>query len=124
MAGGRIEVEVSYCEVWKLGAIYAHVYGSGRGQVAGVVGGAGGFYMLRCLVTNSIVIVIIEIILTHNPSFVNARRYNEQVFDLLRPSKTILKVRNHKSIGPYVEGLAQLAVNSYSTINELMEQGN
>ena len=80
--------------------------------------------MLRCLVTNSIVIVIIEIILTHNPSFVNARRYNEQVFDLLRPSKTILKVRNHKSIGPYVEGLAQLAVNSYSTINELMEQGN
>ena len=54
---------------------------------------------------------------------IRTKVYNEQVFDLLRPSKKILKVRNHKSIGPYVEGLAQLAVNSYSTINELMEQG-
>jgi kinesin family protein 13 len=49
--------------------------------------------------------------------------YNEQVFDLLKPSKKVLKVRNHKSIGPYVEGLVTLAVNSFEMVNELMEQG-
>ena len=40
-------------------------------------------------------------------------RYNEHVYDLLRPSKKALKVREHKVMGPYVEKLAVLAVDSY-----------
>ncbi len=41
--------------------------------------------------------------------------YNEKVLDLLDPSgvKNNLKVREHKLLGPYVEGLSQLAVSSY-----------
>jgi hypothetical protein len=46
-----------------------------------------------------------------------------KVFDLLKPARKPLKVRNHKALGPYVEGLAKLAVNSYTTINNLMEEG-
>lgn len=50
--------------------------------------------------------------------------YNEQVFDLLKHTGKPMKVRNHKVLGPYVEGLAKLAVTSFARINELMEDGN
>ena len=33
-------------------------------------------------------------------------------------------MREHKSLGPYVEGLSKLAVNSFIDINELMLEGN
>ena len=42
--------------------------------------------------------------------------YNERVHDLLNPttsSRTGLKVREHNVLGPYVDGLSQLAVISY-----------
>ena len=38
--------------------------------------------------------------------------------------KHALKVREHKSLGPYVEGLSKLAVTSFKDINELMSEGN
>ena len=41
--------------------------------------------------------------------------YNEKVLDLLDPrgTKNNLKVREHKLLGPYVDGLSQLAVTTY-----------
>ena len=42
--------------------------------------------------------------------------YNEKVFDLLdltSTNKSGLKVREHNVLGPYVDGLGQLAVISY-----------
>ena len=42
--------------------------------------------------------------------------YNEKVHDLLNPttsSRQGLKVREHSVLGPYVDGLSQLAVISY-----------
>ena len=41
--------------------------------------------------------------------------YNEKVRDLLDPSgsKQNLKVREHKLLGAYVDGLSHLAVSSY-----------
>lgn len=41
--------------------------------------------------------------------------YNEKVHDLLDPktSKQSLKVREHNVLGPYVDGLSQLAVTSF-----------
>lgn len=41
--------------------------------------------------------------------------YNEKVHDLLdpKPNKQSLKVREHNVLGPYVDGLSQLAVTSY-----------
>jgi len=52
--------------------------------------------------------------------------YNEKVHDLLDPGphKQSLKVREHSVLGPYVDGLAQLAVMSYEDIEVLMEEGN
>lgn len=53
--------------------------------------------------------------------------YNEKVADLLAiggNSKKELKVREHKVMGPYVEGLARLAVANYSAIETLMTEGN
>ncbi|XP_067931431.1 kinesin-like protein KIF13A isoform X2 [Watersipora subatra] len=51
--------------------------------------------------------------------------YNEKVHDLLDPaSKGNLKVREHKILGPYVDGLSLLAVNSYADIENLMVEGN
>jgi kinesin family protein 1 len=55
--------------------------------------------------------------------------YQEAVIDLLRqpgasPAKeSRLRVREHKTTGPYVEGLAQLTVNSYADIAAAMERG-
>eukprot|EP01114_Cavostelium_apophysatum_P016487 TRINITY_DN4700_c0_g1_i4.p1 TRINITY_DN4700_c0_g1~~TRINITY_DN4700_c0_g1_i4.p1 ORF type:complete len:1712 (-),score=613.88 TRINITY_DN4700_c0_g1_i4:86-5185(-) len=50
--------------------------------------------------------------------------YNEKVKDLLNPkSQTILKVRNHPKIGPYVEDLSKIAVKSFAEIDNLMDEG-
>ncbi|XP_018897649.2 kinesin-like protein KIF13A isoform X1 [Bemisia tabaci] len=52
--------------------------------------------------------------------------YNEKVHDLLDPktNKQSLKVREHNVLGPYVDGLSQLAVTSYQDIDNLMAEGN
>ncbi|XP_054266606.1 kinesin-like protein KIF13A isoform X4 [Macrosteles quadrilineatus] len=52
--------------------------------------------------------------------------YNEKVHDLLDPNanKQSLKVREHKVLGPYVDGLSQLAVTSFQDIDNLMTEGN
>lgn len=51
--------------------------------------------------------------------------YNEKVRDLLNPkNKSNLKVREHPSLGPYVEDLSKLVVNSFDDINHLMDEGN
>jgi len=52
--------------------------------------------------------------------------YNEKVHDLLDPktNKQSLKVREHNVLGPYVDGLSQLAVSSFEDIDNLMTEGN
>ncbi|XP_034249047.1 kinesin-like protein KIF13A isoform X2 [Thrips palmi] len=52
--------------------------------------------------------------------------YNEKVHDLLDPkaNKQSLKVREHNVLGPYVDGLSQLAVTSFQDIDTLMAEGN
>jgi len=53
--------------------------------------------------------------------------YNEKVHDLLdltAGNKSGLKVREHHILGPYVDGLSQLAVVSYQEIEDLMIEGN
>ncbi|KAI9615399.1 hypothetical protein KEM48_005601 [Puccinia striiformis f. sp. tritici PST-130] len=51
--------------------------------------------------------------------------YNERVRDLLNPkNKGNLRVREHPSLGPYVEDLSKLAVQSYSNVETLMDEGN
>ena len=52
--------------------------------------------------------------------------YNEQVRDLLKvgPKKKPLRVREHKVLGPYVEGLTKLAVADNASIETLMAEGN
>ncbi|KAJ7067845.1 kinesin-like protein [Mycena amicta] len=51
--------------------------------------------------------------------------YNEKVRDLLNPKNTgNLRVREHPSLGPYVEDLSRLAVNSYTEMMTLMDEGN
>ncbi|XP_026989078.2 kinesin-like protein KIF13A isoform X2 [Tachysurus fulvidraco] len=52
--------------------------------------------------------------------------YNEKVRDLLDPkgSRQSLKVREHKVLGPYVDGLSQLAVTSFQDIECVMSEGN
>ncbi|KDR14387.1 Kinesin-like protein KIF13B [Zootermopsis nevadensis] len=52
--------------------------------------------------------------------------YNEKVHDLLDPkaNKQSLKVREHNVMGPYVDGLSQLAVTSFQDIDNLMAEGN
>uniref|UniRef100_A0A9J7X995 Kinesin family member 13Ba n=1 Tax=Cyprinus carpio carpio TaxID=630221 RepID=A0A9J7X995_CYPCA len=52
--------------------------------------------------------------------------YNEKVRDLLDPkgSRQALRVREHKVLGPYVDGLSRLAVESYKDIESLMSEGN
>lgn len=49
--------------------------------------------------------------------------YNEKVSDLIRPSAKTLRVRTNKVVGPYVEGLACLAVDSYEKLIALMQEG-
>ncbi|VDK46831.1 unnamed protein product [Anisakis simplex] len=54
--------------------------------------------------------------------------YNERVRDLLDPKNCRttknLKVREHKILGPMVDGLSVLAVSSYEQIASLIEEGN
>ncbi|XP_051920237.1 kinesin-like protein KIF13B isoform X4 [Hippocampus zosterae] len=52
--------------------------------------------------------------------------YNEKVRDLLDPKggRHTLRVREHKVLGPYVDGLSRLAVASYKDIEVLMSEGN
>ncbi|KAI8377808.1 uncharacterized protein BYT42DRAFT_571769 [Radiomyces spectabilis] len=51
--------------------------------------------------------------------------YNEKVRDLLNPrNKGNLRVREHPSLGPYVEDLSRLAVKSFEDIDHLMTEGN
>ena len=51
--------------------------------------------------------------------------YNEKVRDLLNPkNKGNLKVREHPSLGPYVEDLSRAVVHSFNDINQLMDDGN
>ncbi|XP_053288790.1 kinesin-like protein KIF13A isoform X2 [Pleuronectes platessa] len=52
--------------------------------------------------------------------------YNEKVRDLLDPkgNRQSLKVREHKVLGPYVDGLSQLAVSNFEDIEVLMSEGN
>lgn len=52
--------------------------------------------------------------------------YCERVHDLLTPtSKTQnLRVREHPIMGPYVDELSKLAVNSFADILELIDEGN
>ena len=49
--------------------------------------------------------------------------YNEKVRDLLG-GHSQLKVREHKVLGPYVEGLSKLIVKSFNDINVLIDEGN
>nr|XP_023692112.1 kinesin-like protein KIF13B [Paramormyrops kingsleyae] len=52
--------------------------------------------------------------------------YNEKVRDLLDPkgSRQALRVREHKVLGPYVDGLSRLAVACFKDIESLMSEGN
>lgn len=52
--------------------------------------------------------------------------YNERVKDLLGPSNAGhgLRVREHRSLGPYVENLSQHPVSDYAEIQNCMIQGN
>uniref|UniRef100_A0A8C4HN27 Kinesin family member 13Ba n=1 Tax=Dicentrarchus labrax TaxID=13489 RepID=A0A8C4HN27_DICLA len=52
--------------------------------------------------------------------------YNEKVRDLLDPKggRQTLRVREHKVLGPYVDGLSRLAVACYKDIEVLMSEGN
>ncbi|GAA5816305.1 hypothetical protein MFLAVUS_009831 [Mucor flavus] len=51
--------------------------------------------------------------------------YNEKVRDLLNPqNKSNLKVREHPVLGPYVQDLSRLAVNSFDDIDRLFDEGN
>ncbi|WAR62174.1 hypothetical protein PtB15_14B268 [Puccinia triticina] len=48
-----------------------------------------------------------------------------RVRDLLNPkNKGNLRVREHPSLGPYVKDLSKLAVQSYSDVETLMDEGN
>nr|XP_039270728.1 kinesin-like protein KIF1B isoform X1 [Styela clava] len=51
--------------------------------------------------------------------------YCERVRDLLNPKNNKnLRVREHPLLGPYVEDLSKLAVQSFSDISNLMDEGN
>ncbi|KDR74515.1 hypothetical protein GALMADRAFT_70915 [Galerina marginata CBS 339.88] len=51
--------------------------------------------------------------------------YNEKVRDLLNPKNTgNLRVREHPSLGPYVEDLSKLVVGNYDEMMTLMDEGN
>ena len=51
--------------------------------------------------------------------------YCERVRDLLNPSnKHSLRVREHPLLGPYVEDLSKLAVQSFDDIKNLIDEGN
>ncbi|KAJ3117848.1 kinesin-like protein Klp8 [Phlyctochytrium bullatum] len=51
--------------------------------------------------------------------------YNEKVRDLLNPSNSgNLRVREHPTLGPYVEDLSKLLVRSFADVERAMDLGN
>lgn len=54
--------------------------------------------------------------------------YNEKVQDLLVPinkrNKDGYKIREHKTLGIYVEGLSKHCVDTYESIEEKMNEGS
>ncbi|EIE78438.1 hypothetical protein G6F46_008278 [Rhizopus delemar] len=63
--------------------------------------------------------------LTHRVEVSYIEIYNEKVRDLLNPkNKGNLKVREHPSLGPYVEDLSKSVVSSFEDIENLMDEGN
>ncbi|XP_031637140.1 kinesin-like protein Klp98A isoform X2 [Contarinia nasturtii] len=52
--------------------------------------------------------------------------YNERVKDLLGPTNgnNTLRVREHRQLGPYVEGLSQHPVSDYMEIQDCIDRGN
>lgn len=61
----------------------------------------------------------------NKPANLRSQIYNEKVRDLLNPKNTgNLRVREHPSLGPYVEDLSKLVVNSYDEMMTLMDEGN
>lgn len=53
------------------------------------------------------------------------RSTDRRVRDLLNPkNKGNLKVREHPSLGPYVEDLSKLVVENYNQMMTLMDEGN
>lgn len=53
------------------------------------------------------------------------RSTDSRVRDLLNPkNKGNLKVREHPSLGPYVEDLSKLVVENYNQMMTLMDEGN
>ncbi|KIY73283.1 kinesin-domain-containing protein [Cylindrobasidium torrendii FP15055 ss-10] len=51
--------------------------------------------------------------------------YNEKVRDLLNPKNGgTMRVREHPSLGPYVEDLSKLVVGNYEEMMTLMDEGN
>jgi kinesin family protein 1 len=60
-----------------------------------------------------------------NARLISEQIYNEKVRDLLNPKNTgNLRVREHPSMGPYVEDLSKLVVSSYDEMMTLMDEGN
>ena len=80
---------------------------------------------LDCTVEVSYIEVCIPIFLIFYQSTTFLQIYNEKVRDLLNPKNTgNLRVREHPSLGPYVEDLSKLAVGSYEDMMTLMDEGN
>lgn len=50
--------------------------------------------------------------------------YNEEVKDLLNPSKKVLKLRENRDMGVYVEDLCELIVRDAGELYRLIQQGN
>lgn len=50
--------------------------------------------------------------------------YNEVIKDLLNPSDRKLEVRQHPKLGIYVQGLAELVVDSAESVSQYIESGN
>ena len=50
--------------------------------------------------------------------------YNEEIKDLLNPSKKVLKIRESKERGIYVEDLCELIVKDAADVMRLIDQGN
>lgn len=76
----------------------------------------------------SVEVSYIEVWLTHYFNVLchnTIQIYNEKVRDLLNPKNTgNLRVREHPSLGPYVEDLSKLVVSSYDEMMTLMDEGN
>ncbi|XP_073987570.1 uncharacterized protein isoform X2 [Rhodnius prolixus] len=68
---------------------------------------------------------------THHPSTVSTtveisylEVYNEKIHDLLVPSSTALRVREHPMYGPYVVDLSKQVINSIEDFQKWLDYGN